>query len=85
MSRRQFNGARNKLDVNDRVQLRIVRKRLKISDKQLAGLIRTAGNSIAAVSKEAGSQRRLSLPANRLPQASAIASVQEAEVEAEVV
>jgi len=67
MHRRQFSGARNKFDLGDRVQVRIVRKRLKVSDKQLASLVRTADNSIAAVSKEANSKRRLSLPERRMP------------------
>ena len=44
MHRRQFSGARNKLDLNDRVQVRILRKRLKVSHEQLAGLVRTAGD-----------------------------------------
>jgi hypothetical protein len=61
MHRRHSSGARNKFDLNDRVQVRIVRKRLKVSGKQLAELVRTAGNSIAAVNKEADLKRRLSL------------------------
>ena len=52
MHRRQFTGARNKLDLNDRVQVRIVRKRLRVSNEQLASLVRTAGHSIAAVSRK---------------------------------
>ena len=62
MYRRQFTGARNKLNLNDRVQVRIVRKRLKVSNEQLAELVRTAGNSLTAVRKEAGSKRLLTLP-----------------------
>jgi Protein of unknown function (DUF3606) len=62
MHRRQFGGARNKLDLNDRVQVRILRKRLKVSHEQLVGLVRTAGHSIAAVRKEAGDRRRLTVP-----------------------
>lgn len=61
MYRRQ-SGARSKLDLNDRVQVRIVRKRLKVSNEQLADLVRTAGNSITAVRKEARSKRLLTLP-----------------------
>jgi len=79
MHRRPFSGARNKLDLNDRVQVRIVRKRLKVTDKQLASLVRTAGDSIAAVSKEAGVRHRLTLPVNRVPSAEMVASVKEAE------
>ena len=62
MYRCQFTGARNKLNLNDRVQVRIVRKRLKVSNKQLGELVRTAGNSITAVRWEAGSKRLLTLP-----------------------
>ena len=35
MHRRHFTGARNKFDLNDRVQVRILRKRLKISHRSL--------------------------------------------------
>jgi hypothetical protein len=80
MQRRQFSGERNKLDLNDRVQVRIVRKRLKVSNEQLASLVRTAGGSIAAVSKEAGHRRRLTLPGSRMPPAEVIPSVKEAEI-----
>jgi uncharacterized protein DUF3606 len=68
MHRRHFTGARNKFDLNDRVQVRILRKRLKISHQELAEVVRTAGDSIAAVSKEAGDRRRLTLPANTIRQ-----------------
>jgi hypothetical protein len=61
MQTRQVTGARNKLNLNNRVQVRIVRKRLKISDEQLADLVRTPGNSISAVRKEAR-LKQLTLP-----------------------
>lgn len=77
MHRRQFSGARNKLDLNNRVQVRIVRKCLKVSDEQLASLVETAGNSIAAVSKEAGARQRLTLPGGRMLPAKVIPSVKE--------
>jgi Protein of unknown function (DUF3606) len=81
---RQFSGARNKFDLRDRVQVRIVRKRLKVSDKQLASLVRTAGNSIAAVSKEANSKRRLSLPERQmLPPETSGSPVKEPEIASE--
>jgi hypothetical protein len=63
MYRRSCAGARNKLDLDNRVQVRIVRKRLKVSKEELSKLVRKAGDSIAAVRKEAGSQRLLTLPA----------------------
>lgn len=77
MHRRQFTGARNKLDLNDHVQVRIVRKRLKISREQLASLVQTAGDSIAAVNKEAGHRHRLTLPVTRMPPAEAIAPAEQ--------
>jgi hypothetical protein len=59
---RRRNLSRNSLDVRDRVQVRVVKKRLKITDAQLAEIIRKSGNSISAISKEAGSRQCLSLP-----------------------
>ncbi len=79
MQRRPFSGARNKLDLNDRVQVRIVRKRLKVSNEQLVSLVRTAGDSLAAVTKEAAARRRLTLPASRVPPVEVIAAVKEPE------
>ena len=60
-----------------------MRKRLKVSNAQLASLVRTAGGSIAAVSKEAGDRRRLTLPGSRIPPAKVIALVKESEVTSE--
>ncbi len=79
MQRRHYSGARNKLDLSDRVQVRIVRKRLKISEEQLAGLVRKAGASLAAVRKEASARRRLTLP--RLPVPAETIARQEAPTE----
>ena len=78
MVRRHAKGARNRLDLNDGVQVRIVRKRLKISDRQLNSVIQTVGNSIAAITKEANSRRDLAL-ANDLLGGAVAASVQKAE------
>jgi len=77
MRRQSYNATRNKLDLTDRVQVRIVRKRLKVSEEQLASLVRKAGDSIAAVRKEAQTQRLLTLPKKDLPAAVVIASVEE--------
>jgi hypothetical protein len=59
--RKQFGTSRNCLDLRDHVQVRVIRRRLKLSDEQLASVARKAGNSIAAISKEARRQR-LTLP-----------------------
>lgn len=80
MHRRQYSAIRNKLDLSDRVQVRIVRKRLKVSEEQLASLVRKAGDSIAAVRKEADAQRLLTLPKLRPPSAEVIAAVEEPEL-----
>jgi hypothetical protein len=73
MHRRPFAGSRNKLDLDNKVQVRIVRKRLKISEEQLSNLVRKAGDSIAAVRKEAGSRQVLKLPQAQVPPAVVIA------------
>jgi len=59
MMMRRRNLSRNALDVRDRVQVKVVRKRLKITDAQLADIIRKTGNSISAISKEAGARHGL--------------------------
>jgi hypothetical protein len=82
MLRRHGKGARNRLDLNDRVQVRIVRKRLKVSDKQLSNLVQTVGNSITALTKEANSRKGLA-PVSGVPSAAVIASVQNAEAAAD--
>jgi len=82
MLRRHGKGARNRLDLNDRVQVRIVRKRLKVSDSQLTNLVQTVGNSIAALTKEANSRKGLA-PISNAPGAAIIVSVQSAEAAAE--
>jgi len=73
MHRRPFAGSRNKLDLGNPVQVRIVRKRLKISEEQLNNLVRKAGDSIAAVRKEASARQVLKLPQAQVPTEAAIA------------
>ena len=62
MMMRRRTLSRNCLDVRDRVQVKVVRKRLKLTDAELADIIRKTGNSISAISKEAGARQCLSLP-----------------------
>ncbi len=66
---RRRNLSRNSLDVRDRVQVRVVRKRLKLTDEQLADIFRKTGNSISAISKEAGHRQCLTLPKHTPPAA----------------
>ena len=78
MMTRRRSLSRNSLDVRDRVQVRVVRKRLKITDAQLADIIRKTGNSISAISKQAGAKQCLSLPKQTPPAAVIAATEQEA-------
>jgi DNA-binding XRE family transcriptional regulator len=77
MMMRRKNLSRNFLDVRDRVQVKVVRKRLKLTDAQLADIIRKTGNSISAISKEAGARQCLSLPRQiETPPAAVIAATE---------
>lgn len=53
MNRRKPAFSRNSLDMRDRVQVKALRKRLKLSDEQFASLVRKSGHGIAAITKEA--------------------------------
>jgi Protein of unknown function (DUF3606) len=75
MMTRRRNLSRNCIDVRDRVQVKIVRKRLKLTDAQLSDIIRKTGNSISAISKEAGARQCLSLP-KQTPPAAVIAATE---------
>ena len=50
MNRHKPTYFRNSLDLRDKVQVKVLRKRLKLSDEQFAGILR---NSISAIAKEA--------------------------------
>jgi DNA polymerase III delta subunit len=52
MQRRKASFFRNALDLRDRVQVRVLRRRLKVSEEELGMLVRRTGNSIAALNKE---------------------------------
>jgi hypothetical protein len=56
-------ATRNKIDVADVSQIRILKKRLGISSDDLHRVVAKVGNSIAAVTKEIESQRPLPLTA----------------------
>ena len=53
---------RNRLDLADRVQVRVLRKWLRISETELSQIALRNGNSIAAISKEVNLQRLDKLP-----------------------
>ena len=45
----------NSLDLRDKVQVKILRKRLKLTDEQFTSVLRKSGTSISAIAKEASS------------------------------
>jgi hypothetical protein len=48
---------RNALDLRDKVQVRVLRRRLKLSDPQLNSIVRKTGNSLTAITKKAAAAR----------------------------
>jgi len=76
---RQF---RNRVDMADRVQVRVIKRRLHLSEPELNKLVDKVGNSIAAISKEAALRKAVQLsPPRDLPPAATIAAVADAEPE----
>jgi hypothetical protein len=53
---------RNTLDLSDPTQVRLVRKRLRLSESELTNMVERIGNSLSAISKEAALQRANLLP-----------------------
>ena len=53
MNRRKPTYFSNSLDLRDKVQVKVLRKRLNLSDEQFAKVFRKFGNSISAIAKEA--------------------------------
>jgi hypothetical protein len=47
----------NALDLRDKVQVRVLRRRLKLSAPELGNIVRKSGNSLAAITKEAAATR----------------------------
>jgi hypothetical protein len=83
MRRSKPQPIRNKLDLTDRSQVRSIKKRLKLSDTELAAIVGRIGNSLAAISKEAALQTAtvLSAPAE-VPPVAASASGEQSAIEA---
>src|SRR5262245_62278302 len=52
MNRRKPTYFRNSLDLREKVQVKVLRKRLTLSDEQFASIVRKSGNSISAITKE---------------------------------
>jgi hypothetical protein len=53
MNTRKPTYYRNSLDLRDKVQVKVLRKRLQLSDEQFTRVVRKSGNSISAITKEA--------------------------------
>ena len=57
MIKRKVAYFRNSLDLRDKVQVKILRKRLRLSEAELVDTVRKSGNSISAIVKEATTTR----------------------------
>ena len=62
MRRSKPQPIRNKLDLTDRRQVRLIRKRLGLSGAELTEIVARSGNSLSAISKEVALQRTNALP-----------------------
>lgn len=82
MRRARIQPTRNKLDMTDEAQVRVVTKRLKMSPAELAEMVGRIGNSITAINKEVTQQRAAKLA---VPAGAVIASVTVTETKAEVI
>lgn len=75
MRRSKPQPIRNKLDLSDPIQVRLIRKRLKLSEAELTAIVGRIGNSLSAISKEAATQRASAPPTPAaVPPAAVIAS-----------
>ncbi len=76
-NRRYF---RNRLDLNDRVQVRVVRRRLRISEADLNAIVDKVGNSIAGINKEIDLRRAKTIETSlEVPRAAVIDAAKECE------
>jgi len=82
MHRAKHRHFRNRVDMADRVQVRVIKRRLGLSEPQLNQLVDRVGNSIAAISKEVALRKAAQLsPPRDLPPVAAIAAVADQEPE----
>lgn len=76
MRRPKIQQIRNKIDLTDRVHVRMMTKRFRLSEAELTALVGRIGNSIAAIGKEVSTQRASKLPTPvEVPPAAVIAAV----------
>ena len=76
MRRSKPQPIRNKLDLTDRIQVRLIKKRLRLSETELTAIVARIGNSLSAISKEATLLRAVTVPPApaEVPPAAVIAS-----------
>jgi Protein of unknown function (DUF3606) len=75
---------RNKLDLADPRQVRVLKKRLQLSEEELNLIVGKLGNSISAITKEAAAQRASRVPEPiDVPAATAVASATNVETASE--
>ena len=69
---------RNQLDLSDSVQVRVIKRRLGVSEPELAKLVGRMGNSLSAISKEVALRQATEATAPaKLPAAVAIEATKE--------
>ncbi len=82
MHRAKHRHHRNRVDMADRVQVRVMTRRLGLSEPQLNQLVDRVGNSIAAISKEVALRKAAQFsPPRDLPSVATIAAVADQEPE----
>ena len=82
MHRAKHRQFRNQVDMADRVQVRVIKRRLHLSEPELNKLVDRVGNSIAAISKEVALRRAVQLgPPRDVPAAAIVAAVSDPEPE----
>ena len=82
MHRAKHRHFRNRVDMADRVQVRVIKRRLGLSEPQLNQLVDRVGNSIAAISKEVALRKAAQFsPPRDLPPAATIAAIADQEPE----
>ena len=82
MHRAKHRHFRNRVDMADHVQVRVIKRRLRLSEPELSKIVDRVGNSIAAISKEVALRKAVQLkPPPGLPPAAAIAAVADGEAD----
>jgi hypothetical protein len=85
MQRTKHRHFRNQVDMADRVQVRVIKRRLRLSEPELSKLVDRVGNSIATISKEVALRKAVQLnPPRSLPAAAVVAAVADQESESRI-